>query len=66
MILCVVAGASGGAACVVSEGGEMEVAVAVRQSHLLGTAFHPELTSDAWWHRYFLSMVRQAKAAGGK
>lgn len=47
-----------------SEGGEMEVAVAVRQSHLLGTAFHPELTSDAWWHRYFLSMVRQAKAGG--
>jgi 5'-phosphate synthase pdxT subunit len=31
--------------------------VAVQQDHLLGTAFHPELTHDDRWHRYFLSLV---------
>ena len=30
--------------------------VAVRQSNLLGTAFHPELTDDDRFHRYFLEM----------
>ena len=29
-------------------------AVAVRQKNLLGTAFHPELTEDERFHRYFL------------
>lgn len=29
--------------------------IAVRQRNLLGTAFHPELTEDTRWHRYFLS-----------
>jgi len=28
--------------------------VAVRQGHLLGTSFHPELTDDDRFHRYFL------------
>ncbi len=32
--------------------------VAVRQEHLLGTAFHPELTDDTRFHRYFLRMCR--------
>ncbi|MBU0705080.1 MAG: pyridoxal 5'-phosphate synthase glutaminase subunit PdxT [Chloroflexi bacterium] len=32
-------------------------AVAVRQGNLLATAFHPELTEDERFHRYFLSLV---------
>lgn len=32
--------------------------VAVRQGHLLATAFHPELTDDLRLHRYFVEMVR--------
>ena len=31
--------------------------VAVRQGHLLATAFHPELTPDDRFHRYFLERV---------
>lgn len=31
--------------------------VAVQQGHLMGTAFHPELTDDDRFHRYFLSLV---------
>ncbi len=31
--------------------------VAVRQSKLLGTAFHPELTNDLRFHEYFLKMA---------
>ena len=30
--------------------------VAVRQNHLLATAFHPELTTDSRFHEYFLTM----------
>ena len=32
-------------------------AVAVRQGKLLATAFHPELTDDLRFHRYFLEIV---------
>lgn len=32
--------------------------VAVRQGNLLATAFHPELTSDTRFHRYFLELRR--------
>ena len=32
-------------------------AVAVRQDHLLATAFHPEITGDYCVHRYFLDQV---------
>ena len=35
-------------------------AVAVRRGPLLGTAFHPELTSDGRFHAYFLNMTKQA------
>ncbi len=35
--------------------------VAVRQNHILGTAFHPELTEDVRWHVYFLNMVRECR-----
>ena len=33
------------------------VVVAFRQGRVLSTAFHPELTEDPRWHRYFLRMV---------
>ncbi|CAG8553211.1 374_t:CDS:2 [Paraglomus occultum] len=33
--------------------------VAVQQGHLLGTAFHPELTDDDRIHRYFVQIVTQ-------
>jgi 5'-phosphate synthase pdxT subunit len=32
--------------------------VAARQGHWLATAFHPELTNDNRFHRYFLEMVK--------
>ena len=31
--------------------------VAVREGHLLGTAFHPELSDDLRFHRYFLRLA---------
>ncbi len=36
--------------------------VAVRQEHLLGTAFHPELTDDTRFHELFLTIVDENKA----
>ena len=51
----------------VSVGGEVEVLarlddgrpVAVRQGHMLATAFHPELTDDSRMHKLFVKMVEQ-------
>lgn len=37
-----------------------ETPVAVRQGTVLATSFHPELTDDDRFHRYFLTMVREA------
>lgn len=34
--------------------------VAVEQANVLGTTFHPELTDDTRWHRYFLKRTRDA------
>ncbi|MDP6455035.1 MAG: pyridoxal 5'-phosphate synthase glutaminase subunit PdxT [SAR202 cluster bacterium] len=34
--------------------------VAVRQGHMLATAFHPELTDDPRMHKLFLQMVEEA------
>ncbi len=34
--------------------------VAVRQGHRLGTAFHPELSDDLRFHRYFVVLVADA------
>ena len=36
--------------------------VAVRQGNALATAFHPELTADDRFHRYFLELVRARQA----
>ncbi len=33
--------------------------VFVRQGHLLGSSFHPELTADPLIHQYFIEMVRE-------
>lgn len=40
--------------------------VAAQQGHLLATAFHPELTQDTRFHRYFIKLIkdRQAKDEG--
>ncbi len=35
-----------------------ETIVAVKQGALLGTSFHPELTDDLRFHRYFLELAR--------
>lgn len=39
--------------------------VAVRQGHLLGASFHPELTDDNSMHEYFLQMVKESAASVG-
>jgi 5'-phosphate synthase pdxT subunit len=36
--------------------------VAAQQGHLLATSFHPELTLDDRFHRYFLSLTHQEMA----
>ncbi len=35
-----------------------EKIVAVKQNNMLGTAFHPELTSDVSLHKYFVNMIQ--------
>jgi 5'-phosphate synthase pdxT subunit len=40
-------------------------AVAARQGRLLVSAFHPELTSDLRFHRYFLEIVSGSRQSGG-
>lgn len=36
--------------------------VAAREGHLLATSFHPELTEDARFHRYFLDLVKEKRS----
>jgi pyridoxal 5'-phosphate synthase pdxT subunit len=45
----------------VSQGPAAGRIVAVRQTNLLATAFHPELTGDLRVHRFFVDMVRSAR-----
>jgi 5'-phosphate synthase pdxT subunit len=40
-------------------------AVAARQGCLLATAFHPELTDDRRFHRYFLGLGNRGTGAEG-
>ena len=35
--------------------------VAVREKHMLATAFHPELSHNTYIHEYFLSMIKNMK-----
>lgn len=37
--------------------------VAVRHGAILATAFHPELTNDLRWHRYFVELVKESLKA---
>lgn len=39
--------------------GDTDNIAAVRQGRLLGTAFHPELTEDDRFHRYFLQLAER-------
>lgn len=38
-----------------------EKIVAVKQENILATSFHPELTTDVSWHKYFISMIKPKK-----
>ncbi|PIA18710.1 glutamine amidotransferase subunit pdxT putative [Coemansia reversa NRRL 1564] len=40
-----------------TEASESGLLVAVKYRNILGTSFHPELTSDNRWHRYFVRMA---------
>ena len=42
----------------ISDGDRAGTIVAIRHGGLLATSFHPELTSDVRFHRYFLEMVQ--------
>ena len=49
------------------ERSDRDVPVAVRQGALLATSFHPELTVDSRFHRYFVDMVKSSgKTAASK
>ena len=41
------------------------VVVAVRKGPILATAFHPELTDDLRWHRYFVQIVNENRQRAG-
>ncbi|KAJ2847752.1 Senecionine N-oxygenase [Coemansia brasiliensis] len=43
-----------------TEASENGLLVAVKYRNLLGTSFHPELTSDNRWHKYFVHMALSA------
>ena len=50
-------------ATVASLGHEAEpVIAAVRKGPILATAFHPELTDDLRWHRYFVQIVNEFRS----
>ena len=38
-----------------------EKIVAVKKGNIIGTAFHPELTSDVSLHKYFVNLVKESK-----
>ena len=41
------------------------VIAAVRKGTILATAFHPELTGDLRWHRFFVQIVNDFKSCSG-
>ncbi len=53
-------GAAGQVLARVASGPAVGRIVAVRQGHLLATAFHPELTGDSRVHDYFVALVKEA------
>jgi 5'-phosphate synthase pdxT subunit len=44
---------------------EREAPVALRQGQLIATSFHPELTADTRFHRYFLDIVMSTGGSSG-
>jgi len=54
----------GGVEIVARDGGGE--AVGVRQGRVVGLAFHPEMTADARFHRWFLEQVAGLRLAGGR
>ena len=42
-----------------------EAPVALRQGQLIATSFHPELTADTRFHRYFLDIVKSTGRSSG-
>ncbi len=38
-----------------------EKIVAIKKGNIIGTAFHPELTSDVSLHKYFVNLVKESK-----
>jgi 5'-phosphate synthase pdxT subunit len=38
-----------------------EKIVAIKKGNIIGTAFHPELTTDVSLHKYFVNLVRESK-----
>lgn len=38
-----------------------EKIVAVKKGNVIGTSFHPELTSDVSMHKYFVNLIKQRK-----
>lgn len=61
-ITAVTAGVQTLATVAASGAEDEEVIAAVRKGAILATAFHPELTGDLRWHRYFLQIVKESKA----
>jgi len=35
--------------------------IAVKKQHIIGTAFHPELTRDVALHKYFINLIKKSK-----
>ena len=46
--------------------GDPEQPVAVRQGTVIATSFHPELTPDTRFHRFFLDIVHEGRPAAAK
>jgi 5'-phosphate synthase pdxT subunit len=46
--------------------GDPERPVAVRQGTIMATAFHPELTGDTRFHKYFIDIVNQGRVSSAK
>jgi 5'-phosphate synthase pdxT subunit len=46
--------------------GRESVIIAVQSNNLMATSFHPELTADSRWHRYFVELVRNHVNACGQ
>ena len=46
----------------IESGHHLGAIVAVRQGNVIATSFHPELTNDLRFHKYFLEVVKQSQS----